>query len=168
MTVGGMSKTYSVTGWRIGTILGAAGPHACLSAGARLRNDRCSGSASEEAGAGRLPHAPRVTTTSSPPTTRPAATSLCSRALVEIGFALDLPQGAVLRHGRLSPPSASTDDVAFARHLVRDIGVATVPGSSFFQDKALGRQLRPLLLSASATRLSMRRSDGCGNYGRWS
>ena len=28
----------------------------------------------------------------------------------------------------------------FARHLVRNVGVATVPGSSFFQDKALGRQ----------------------------
>ncbi|MHC5540675.1 aminotransferase, partial [Singulisphaera rosea] len=33
-----------------------------------------------------------------------------------------------------------TDDVAFARHLVRDLGVATVPGSSFFNDKALGRR----------------------------
>jgi aminotransferase len=32
------------------------------------------------------------------------------------------------------------DDVAFARHLVRDVGVATVPGSSFFQDKTLGRR----------------------------
>ena len=40
----------------------------------------------------------------------------------------------------------ATDDVAFARHLVREIGVATVPGSSFFHDKALGRQLHPLLL----------------------
>jgi aminotransferase len=30
--------------------------------------------------------------------------------------------------------------VAFAQHLVRDIGVATVPGSSFFRDKELGRQ----------------------------
>ena len=27
----------------------------------------------------------------------------------------------------------------FARHLVREIGVATVPGSSFFRDKELGR-----------------------------
>ena len=34
----------------------------------------------------------------------------------------------------------ATDDVAFARHLVRDVGVATVPGSSFFRDKELGRQ----------------------------
>jgi aminotransferase len=33
----------------------------------------------------------------------------------------------------------AVDDVTFARHLVRDIGVATVPGSSFFHDKDLGR-----------------------------
>jgi aminotransferase len=33
----------------------------------------------------------------------------------------------------------ATDDVEFARHLVREIGVATVPGSSFFRDKELGR-----------------------------
>ena len=33
----------------------------------------------------------------------------------------------------------ATDDVEFAHHLVREIGVATVPGSSFFRDKELGR-----------------------------
>ena len=56
--------------------------------------------------------------------------------------------------------SASADDVEFARHLVRDIGVATVPGSSFFQDKALGRQYvrfcfckRTETLDAAADRL---------------
>ena len=31
------------------------------------------------------------------------------------------------------------DDVAFARHLVADIGVAAVPGSSFYRDPASGR-----------------------------
>ena len=31
-------------------------------------------------------------------------------------------------------------DVAFAAHLVREVGVATVPGSSFFRDKDLGRR----------------------------
>jgi aminotransferase len=30
--------------------------------------------------------------------------------------------------------------MTFATHLVRNIGVATVPGSSFFHDKSLGRQ----------------------------
>jgi aminotransferase len=28
----------------------------------------------------------------------------------------------------------------FSRYLVREIGVATVPGSSFFRDKQLGRR----------------------------
>jgi aminotransferase len=31
------------------------------------------------------------------------------------------------------------DDVAFARYLVKDVGVAAVPGSSFYQDAAKGR-----------------------------
>jgi len=31
------------------------------------------------------------------------------------------------------------DDVEFARFLVKDIGVATVPGSSFYKDPARGR-----------------------------
>ena len=32
------------------------------------------------------------------------------------------------------------DDVAFARHLVQDVGVAVVPGSSFYHDPADGRR----------------------------
>jgi aminotransferase len=31
------------------------------------------------------------------------------------------------------------DDVQFARYLVKEIGVAAVPGSSFYHDPALGR-----------------------------
>ncbi len=31
------------------------------------------------------------------------------------------------------------DDVEFARFLVKDIGVAVVPGSSFYHEPALGR-----------------------------
>ena len=31
------------------------------------------------------------------------------------------------------------DDVAFARHLVEEVGVAVVPGSSFYQDPRDGR-----------------------------
>jgi aminotransferase len=33
-----------------------------------------------------------------------------------------------------------SDDVAFARHLVAEGGVAAVPGSSFYSDPAAGRQ----------------------------
>jgi hypothetical protein len=63
---------------------------------------------------------------------------LCS-ALLEVGFDLEPPQGAYYVMADITAFGA-TDDVAFSRHLVRDLGVATVPGSSFFHDKALGRQ----------------------------
>jgi aminotransferase len=33
------------------------------------------------------------------------------------------------------------DDVSFCRHLVEDVGVAAVPGSSFFSDPAHGAHL---------------------------
>ena len=33
------------------------------------------------------------------------------------------------------------DDVAFARHLVEEVGVAAVPGSSFFSEPSLGAHL---------------------------
>ena len=32
-----------------------------------------------------------------------------------------------------------SDDVTFARHLVKEIGVATVPASSFYKNSANGR-----------------------------
>ncbi len=58
----------------------------------------------------------------------------------------------------------ATDDVAFSQHLVRNLRVATVPGSSFFHDKALGRQYirfcfckRDETLDAAIERLRMLR-----------
>jgi aminotransferase len=63
---------------------------------------------------------------------------LCG-ALLEVGFDLEPPQGAYYVMAGIDAFGA-TDDLAFARHLVREIGVATVPGSSFFIDKELGRR----------------------------
>jgi aminotransferase len=63
---------------------------------------------------------------------------LCN-ALIDVGFDIALPRGAYYVMAGITAFGA-TDDVAFARHLVRNVGVATVPGSSFFHDKALGRQ----------------------------
>lgn len=62
---------------------------------------------------------------------------LCS-ALLEIGFDLEPPQGAYYVMAGIDAFGA-TDDLAFCLHLVRDLGVATVPGSSFFRDKELGK-----------------------------
>jgi aminotransferase len=63
---------------------------------------------------------------------------LCA-VLWDVGFEFDPPEGAYYIMAGIAAFGVD-DDVAFARYLVRDVGVATVPGSSFFQDKALGRQ----------------------------
>ncbi len=136
VTVGGMSKTYSVTGWRIGTIL--APPH--LTKAFRQIHDFVSiGAAAplQEAGAVayRLPRPYYAKLASDYQARRD---KLCS-ALVEIGFDLDPPKGAYYVMADISA-FGTKNDVEFAQYLVREIGVATVPGSSFFRDKDLGRQ----------------------------
>jgi aminotransferase len=60
------------------------------------------------------------------------------KALWEVGFEFEAPEGAYYIMAGIEPFGA-TDDVEFARKLVQEIGVATVPGSSFFQEKELGR-----------------------------
>jgi aminotransferase len=76
-----------------------------------------------------------------------------------VGFEFEPPEGAYYIMAGIDAFGAD-DDVAFARRLVRDVGVATVPGSSFFRDKALGRQFirfcfckRAETLDAAAERL---------------
>ena len=136
VVVGGMSKTYSVTGWRVGTILAA--PH--LTKTFRQIHDFVSiGAAAPlqeaDAVAYRMPKSYYVAMASDYQNRRD---KLCS-ALKKIGFTLDLPQGAYYVMAGIENFGAG-NDVDFAQHLVRDIGVATVPGSSFFQNKDLGRK----------------------------
>jgi aminotransferase len=62
------------------------------------------------------------------------------RVLEAAGFSPNTPEGAyyVLCDIR---PFGFEDDVAFANWLVREVGVAGVPGSSFFSRRELGRHL---------------------------
>ena len=136
VTIGGMSKTYAVTGWRVGTMI--APPH--LTHAFRQVHDYVSiGAAAplQEAGAFAY-RMPRDYYRKLAADYQARRDRLCS-ALVEIGFDLEPPQGAYYVMADIDA-FARHDDVAFARHLVRDLGVATVPGSSFFHDKALGRR----------------------------
>jgi aspartate/methionine/tyrosine aminotransferase len=41
----------------------------------------------------------------------------------------------------ISALAGDSDDVAFATHMVADVGVAVVPGSSFYAESAKGRHL---------------------------
>lgn len=136
VTISGMSKTYGVTGWRVGTMI--APPR--LTHAFRQVHDYVSiGAAAplQEAGAVayRLPSAYYTRLAADYQARRDR---LCA-ALLRVGFDLEPPQGAYYVMADITAFGA-TDDVAFARHLVREVGVACVPGSSFFRDKELGRR----------------------------
>jgi aminotransferase len=136
VTVGGMSKTYAVTGWRIGTIM-AAPP---LTRSFRQVHDFVTiGAAAPLQQAGAVAYRlPREYYTQLAADYQGRRDRLCS-ALWDVGFAFEAPQGAYYIMAGIDAFGA-VDDVQFTRHLVRDVGVAAVPGSSFFQDKSLGRQ----------------------------
>ncbi len=156
VTISGMSKTYAVTGWRVGTMIAPPG----LTHAFRQVHDYVSiGAAAplQEAGAFayRMPRDYYARLSADYQARRDR---LCS-ALLEVGFDLEPPQGAYYVMADITAFGA-TDDVTFCRHLVRDLGVATVPGSSFFHDKALGRHYirfcfckRDATLDAAAERL---------------
>ncbi|MDG3007252.1 pyridoxal phosphate-dependent aminotransferase [Paludisphaera mucosa] len=135
VTVGGMSKTYSVTGWRVGTIL--APPH--LTKAFRQMHDFVSiGAAAPLQEAGAVAYRlPRDYYDALAAGYQARRDRFC-KALWEVGFEFEAPQGAYYVMAGIGPFGVD-DDVAFADKLVREIGVATVPGSSFFRDKSLGR-----------------------------
>ena len=156
VTISGMSKTYGVTGWRVGTMIAAPK----LTHAFRQIHDFVSiGAAAplQEAGAVayRLPRDYYARLSADYQARRDR---LCN-ALLQIGFDLHTVEGAYYVMADISAFGA-TDDVAFASHLVRNVGVATVPGSSFFQDKSMGRSYirfcfckRDETLDAAITRL---------------
>lgn len=134
ITINGMSKTYSVTGWRVGWAI--APPH--LTRGIRKVHDFLTVGAPaplQEAAVAALGLPPGYYS-------RLAAAyqerrDLLVGALGEAGFAAAPPQGAyyiMADYGRLSAES----DTAFTRRLVEEAGVAVVPGSSFFHHPGRG------------------------------
>ncbi len=135
VTISGMSKTYAVTGWRVGSII--APPH--LSHVFRQVHDYVSiGAAAPLQEAGALAYRFPRSYYAQLAADYQARRDRLSKALWEIGFEFEPPEGAYYIMAGISAFGA-IDDVEFSRYLVRDIGVATVPGSSFFEDKALGR-----------------------------
>jgi aminotransferase len=138
VTVSGLSKTFSITGWRVGTIvappdltdairkvhdfLTVGSPHplqeACAVGIDQLGRDYYASLAVEYAARGRL----------------------LVGALQEAGFRCAMPEGAyyVLADFR---DLSDEDDTTFAKRLAREAGVASVPGSSFFSEAERGASL---------------------------
>jgi aminotransferase len=136
VTISGASKTYSVTGWRVGYAIASAkltnaikkihdfltvgSPHPLQEAAAVALN---------------LPESYYVWLKGFYDLKRKFLLS----ALSEIGFDCVDPEGAYYIWTDVSKFGA-IDDVSFSMYLVKDIGVATVPGSSFYSNAELGRK----------------------------
>jgi aspartate/methionine/tyrosine aminotransferase len=137
VTISGASKTFSVTGWRVGWIV--APPE--LTAAIRKVHDFVTVGApaplqegiAAALGLGRA-YYDRLATDY-----RGRRDHLV-RMLDAAGLGPNTPQGAYYVLCDIGP-FGFEDDVAFANWLVREVGVAGVPGSSFFSRRELGRQI---------------------------
>ena len=90
-------------------------------------------------------------------------------ALETAGFRTFAPRGAYYVMTDIAP-FGFPDDVSFARHLVEEVGVAAVPGSSFYSESGAGRERlrfhfarRRETLEAAAERLSRLKSRATAN-----
>ncbi|MDP2958388.1 MAG: aminotransferase class I/II-fold pyridoxal phosphate-dependent enzyme [Longimicrobiales bacterium] len=138
ITISGASKTFSVTGWRIGTIVAPA----ALTVAIRKVHDFLTVGAPapfQEACADALDHlGPDYYATMRKEYLE--RRELLVAALQGAGFGCRAPQGAYYVLADFSRIS-DEDDTTFAKRLTREAGVASVPGSSFFSVPERGRSL---------------------------
>ena len=139
VTINGLSKSYSVTGWRVGW---AVGPPAITNAIRKVHDFLTVGAPAplQEAGAAAL-GLPRAYYENLADGYRARRDRLMP-ALTEAGFRCFRPRGAYYVMTDIGA-FGFADDVEFTRHLVKEIGVAAVPGSSFYNDARDGaKQVR--------------------------
>ncbi len=135
ITICGMSKSYSVTGWRIAYTL--ASP--ALTAGIRKMHDFLTVGAPaplQEAGAVAL--ALPDSYYKDLLALYDGKRQLLLRLLRDVGFECYTPDGAYYIMTDFAA-FGFRDDTEFAHYLVKEVGVAAVPGTSFYFHQDLGR-----------------------------
>jgi aminotransferase len=148
ITINGMSKTYSVTGWRVGWTIA---PPTLTAAIRKVHDFLTVGAAAPLQAAGALalglPDSYYASLAAGYAQRRERLLAMVERA----GFRVHRPRGAYYVMTEIEGLGWD-DDVAFARHLVQEIGVAVVPGSSFYNDPRDGRcQVRFAFCKKDAT-----------------
>jgi aminotransferase len=135
--VNSMSKTYSVTGWRVGWVLA----HSAITGSIRKVHDFLTVGA-----AAPLQHAGATALSAGQEYYEHLSRDYAERrdillaALDRAGFRCFRPHGAYYIMCDISGFGLG-DDIAFTKRLIEQIGVAAVPGSSFFANPADGASI---------------------------
>jgi len=134
VVVNSLSKTYSVTGWRVGYCIA---PPDITSAIRKVHDFLTVGAANplQHAGAYALSLPPLYYDDLQREYQKKR--DFIVPVLQNAGFKCDMPEGAYYVMCDISD-FGFPNDVEFTKHLIREIGVAVVPGSSFYHDKSLG------------------------------
>lgn len=138
IVISGLSKTFSITGWRIGTIVA---PPALTGAMRKVHDFLTVGAPAplQEACAAGLDSLGRDYHEGIARDYRERR-DILHRGLQDAGFACTPPEGAYYIMADFSALS-DLDDVAFSTFMARECGVAPVPGSSFYSQPERGAKL---------------------------
>lgn len=137
VTINSLSKTYSVTGWRVGFAIAAP---EIIHAMRQVHDFLTVGAASplQEAGVYALGLPQSYYTRLQ--TEYGRRRDFLLGALEEAGFRYFKPDGAYYIMTDISG-FGFPDDLKFTEYLIREVGVAVVPGSSFFVHSEMGSQM---------------------------
>ncbi|MYI67031.1 MAG: aminotransferase class I/II-fold pyridoxal phosphate-dependent enzyme, partial [Gemmatimonadetes bacterium] len=138
IVISGLSKTFSVTGWRVGTIVA---PPVLTGAMRKVHDFLTVGAPAplQEACAAGLDSLGRDYYEGIARDYRKRRDILW-RGLRDSGFGCTLPEGAYYIMADFSALS-ELDDMAFSTYMARECGVAPVPGSSFYSRPERGAKL---------------------------
>ena len=137
ITVSSLSKTFSCTGWRIGYVIA---PPAQTGAIRKVHDFLTVGAPAPLQAAAAIGLAFDAAYYNNLALEYRARRDLMVSALADAGFVFCVPEGAYYVLADFSALSHKSD-VAFAQWMAREIGVAAVPGSSFYHRKDLGRAM---------------------------
>jgi aspartate/methionine/tyrosine aminotransferase len=139
IAINSLSKTYAVTGWRVGWCIA---PPETMSAIRKVHDFLTVGAAAPLQQAGAVALAMPESYYRQLAADYAARRDLALAMLEGAGFRCFRPQGTYYVMTDISSFGFSSD-VAFAKHLVENVGVAAVPGSSFYHHPQSGsRQMR--------------------------
>ena len=162
VTISGLSKTFSCTGWRLGYTIA---PPKATDAIRKVHDFLTVGAPAPLQAAGAVGLAFDADYFNHLAQEYRERRTILSAALREAGFIFTEPAGAYYILADFSELSGD-DDTTFATWLAREGGVATVPGTSFFYRKELGRKLvrfafckKRETLERAAERLSLLRQQ---------